>query len=44
MKSDKMPYINYGDLVSLIEKVDRQANIPEKLSTTKMSEYIPCAY
>ena len=32
-----MPYINYGNLVSLIEKVDRQTNIPEKLTTTKMS-------
>ena len=30
MKSDKMPYIIYADLESLIEKIDRCANNPEK--------------
>ena len=30
MKSDNMPYINYADLESLIEKIDEYANNPEK--------------
>ena len=44
MKSDRMPYIIYADLESLIEKIDGCANIPEKSSTTKLGEYIPCEY
>ena len=44
MKSDKMPYIIYAELESLIKKVDGCANNPEKFSTTKLSEHIPCGY
>ena len=29
MKSDKMPYIIYADIESLIKKIDRCANNPE---------------
>ena len=35
MKSDKMPYIIYADMESLIRKIDRCANNPENSSTTK---------
>ena len=42
MKSDKMPYIIYADLESLIKRIDACANNPEKSSTTKVSEHIPC--
>ena len=44
MKSDKMPYIIYADLESLIEKIDGCANNPEKPLTTKIGEHIPCGY
>ena len=37
MKSDKMPYIIYADIESLITKIDECTNNPEKSSTTKMS-------
>ena len=32
MKSDKMPYIIYADIESLIRKIDGCANNPEKSS------------
>ena len=35
MKSDKMPYIIYVDMESLIKKIDGCANNPEKFSTSK---------
>ena len=35
MKSDKMPYIIYGDLESLIKKIDRCANNQEILQQQK---------
>ena len=35
MKSDKMPYIIYVDIESLIKKIDGFANNPEKSSTSK---------
>ena len=35
MKSDKMPYIIYVDMESLIKKIDGCANNPEKSSTSK---------
>ena len=35
MKSDKMPYIIYDDIDSLIEKIDGCANNPENSSTMK---------
>ena len=38
MKSDKMPYIIYADIESLIEKVDGRKNS----SITKTGEHIPC--
>ena len=44
MKSDKMSYITYADIKSLIRKIDGCANNPEKSSTTKICEYIPCGY
>ena len=44
MKSDKIPYIIYADIESLIKKVKRCANNPENSSTTKIGEHIPCEY
>ena len=44
MKSDKMPYIIYADLESLIKKIGQCANKPEKSSTKKLGEHIPCGY
>ena len=35
MKSDKMPFIIYADLESLIKKIDGCPNNPEKSSRTK---------
>ena len=42
MKSDKMSYISYADHESLIKKIDGCANNPEKSSTTKIGEHVPC--
>ena len=39
-----MSYIIYADLESLIEKVNRCKNYPEKSFTTKICEHIPCGY
>ena len=36
-----MPYIIYADIKSLIIKIDRYANNPEKSSTTKIGQHIP---
>ena len=45
IKSDKMPYIIYDDIESLIiRKIDWCANNPEKPSTTKINEHIHCRY
>ena len=44
MKSDKMPYIIYVDIESLISKIDGCANNLEKSSTIKIGEHIPCRY
>ena len=44
MKSDKVPYITYGDLESLIKKIDGCANNTEKSLTTKVVEHIPYGY
>ena len=41
MKPDKMPYIIYADVESLIRKIDGCANNPEKSS---IGEHIPCGY
>ena len=37
MKSDKMPYIIYADIESLIRNISGYANKPEKSSKTKKS-------
>ena len=39
-----MPYIIYSDTESLIKRIDGCANNPEKSSTTKIEEHIPCGY
>ena len=44
MKSDKMSYIIYADLESLIKKIDGCENNPENTSATKVGEHIPCGY
>ena len=44
MKSDKMPYIIYADLESMITKTDRCASNLEKSSTTKLGEHVSCGY
>ena len=44
MKSDKMPYIFYADMESLIRNIDGCVNNPENSSTTKNGEHIPCGY
>ena len=44
MKSDKMLYIIYTDIETLIKKIDGCANNPAKSSTTKIGEHIPCGY
>ena len=44
MKSDKMPYIIYAGLESLIKEIGGSANIPEKSSSTKIGQHIPCGY
>ena len=44
MKSDKMLCIIYTNLESLIKDVDGCASNPEKYSTTKIGEHVPCEY
>ena len=44
MKSDKISYIIYADIESLIRKIDGFANNPENYSTTKIGEHITCEY
>ena len=44
MKSDKIPYIIYADIESLIKKIDGCANNPENSSITKIGKHIPCGY
>ena len=39
-----MPCLIYADLESLIKKIGGCANNPDKSSTTKIGEYIPCGY
>ena len=43
-KSMKVPFINYVDLVSLLEKMSSCYNNPEKSSTTKINKQRPSAY
>ena len=44
MISDKMLYIIYPDLQSLIKKIGGCAKNPKKSLTTKIGEHIPCGY
>ena len=44
MKSDKMSYIIYADIKSLIKKLDECASNLQNSSTRKISEHIPCRY
>ena len=44
MKLDKIPYIIFANIESLIEKIDGCGNNSENSSTTKIDEHIPCAY
>ena len=44
MKSDKMSYIIYADMESLIKTTDGYANNPENSSTTKLDEHIRCGH
>ena len=44
MKSNKMPYVIYADIESLITKIDGCANNPDNSSTTKTGEHILCGY
>ena len=44
MKSDKMPYIIYAGIESVIRKIDGCANNPEYSSIRKIGEHIPCGY
>ena len=44
MKLDKMSYMNYSSIESLIEKLSGCANNAENSSTTKIRERIPCEY
>ena len=43
-KYDKTTFIIYVDFESSIQKIDRYKNNPEKLSTTKVSEYISSGF
>ena len=40
-RSDKTPFIIYTDFETLIEKMDRFKNNPEKLCSTEVCEHIP---
>ena len=44
MKSDKIPYIFYANIQSLLKKVDVCANNSENSATTKIGEHIPSRY
>ena len=44
MKSDKITYIIYTDIESLIKKIDECANNPENSSATNIGEHIPSGY
>ena len=44
MKSDKISYIIYADIESLIKKMMNVQNNPEKSPAKKVGEHIPCGY
>ena len=41
MKLDKIPYISYADIESLMKIIDEYSNNTENSSTTKIGENIP---
>ena len=41
---DKMPYIIYANIESLIIKIDGRVSNLENSSTTKIGKHIPCGY
>ena len=43
-KSDKMPYIIYADMESLIKRKGGCGNNPESSSITKIGQHILCGY
>ena len=43
-KSDKIPFIIYVDLKSLIKRIDECKDNFEKPSATKVDEHTPCGY
>ena len=42
IKLDKMLYIIYADMESLVKKIGGCTNNPENSSTTKLDEHTPC--
>ena len=44
IKLDKMSYIIYVDIESLIRKIEECANNPENSSRSKIGEHIPWGY
>ena len=44
MSLDKMSYIIYAEMESLIKKTDECGNNPENSSATKIGGHIPCGY
>ena len=44
LKSDKMPYVLYTNLESLIKRIDGCKNNSEKTFTTTLGEYTPGRY
>ena len=42
LKYDKAPFIIYGDLECIIEKIHECKNNPENSFTTKVREHIQC--
>ena len=40
----KVAFVNYGDLASLLERIDTCHNNPEKSSTTKINKHSPFGY
>ena len=44
MKSNKMPYIIYTDMKSLIRNIDGRANNAENYSTIKIGKLTSCEY
>ena len=44
MKSDKILYIIYADMKSLIKKINGQANNPAISATENVGEHFPCGY